>query len=73
MFTAIVQDEGKFDQMFNESLKLSDAITDKDVLFGQDSQERIFNNRQLIFVGTRQFEFTQFDAIFTLSRSPFLD
>lgn len=34
MFNAIIQDEGKFDSMFKDGLKLSDAITDKDVMFG---------------------------------------
>jgi hypothetical protein len=56
-----------------EGLKESDAI-DKDMLLGDsNNQERIFNTKQLILVGNRQFEFTQFDNIFSLSRSPFLD
>ena len=56
MIEAIVQDEDEFEKLFNEGLKESEAI-EKDIM-GNTDQERIFNTKQLIFVGSRQFEFT---------------
>jgi|APCry1669192010_1035390.scaffolds.fasta_scaffold163597_1 hypothetical protein len=39
----------------------------------QHVDQNFLNAKQVIFIGQKQFEFSQFDAIFTLSHSPFLE
>ena len=66
--------------MFNDAIKESDHDKEKILNRGTFSNEaamqiesKFLNAKQLIFIGQRQFEFTQFDMIFTLTHSPFLE
>ena len=66
--------------MFNDALKESELDKDKILnrgTFTSDAAMQIESNflnaKQVIFIGQKQFEFSQFDMIFTLTHSPFLE
>ena len=66
--------------MFNDALKESELDKDKILNRGNFTSDaamqiesNFLNAKQVIFIGQKQFEFSQFDMIFTLTHSPFLE